>query len=86
MLAQHRPHRELKQRHPARDKLPDGVRAPLQPQVARIQPVGLHGDERLRDELLLQAERLQRGPLARGITVEGEDDPTPDRWQAITSV
>jgi hypothetical protein len=70
---EHRPDRELEQRHPARHEVADGGLAVLQPQVTGVEAVGLHGDERLRDELLLEAERAQRGLLAGRVAVERED-------------
>jgi hypothetical protein len=59
---------------PGRHHVADGDVTAGQAQLARVHPVRAHGDEGLRDEALLLAERLQRGLLAGGVAVEGEHD------------
>ena len=42
---------------------PDRRVAVFDPQIAGVEAIGLHGDERLGDEPLFHRERAQRGPL-----------------------
>src|SRR5699024_2174454 len=64
--------RELEERSAALDEVADGRVPLLGPQVRRVAASRLDRDERLRDEALLQLERLERGTLARFVAVEGE--------------
>ena len=61
-----------------RDQLTHGSVAALLTQVARIEPAGLDGDEGLRREALILAERAQRGLLPGFVAVEREDHLTAD--------
>ena len=65
---------EAVERHPAGDQLADRGVALLDPQVARVEAVGLDRDVGLGDEVLVAAEGPQRGLLPGGVAVEGEDD------------
>ena len=65
---------ELEHRDLRVDERADGAVAALQTQVARVEPVRRDRDVGLRGEALLVAEGAQRGLLAGGIRVEGEDD------------
>jgi hypothetical protein len=56
------------------DELADRGITLLQAEVARVETVRLHRDVGLSDELLVAAERTQRGTLAGLVAVEGEDD------------
>ena len=68
-VAEHEP----VERHPAGDQLAHRGVALLDPQVARVEAVGLDGDVGLGHEVLVAVERPQRGLLAGGVAVEGED-------------
>ncbi|GAA2882497.1 hypothetical protein GCM10020220_085970 [Nonomuraea rubra] len=72
------PDRELEQRLAAGDQVAHGGVALLDPQVARVEPVALHRDVGLRDELLLVGERPQRRLLPGRVAVEGEDHLAPE--------
>ena len=73
VLADHVAEHEPVERHPPRDQLAHGGVALLDPQVAGVQPVGLDRDVGLGDEVLVAVEGPQRGLLAGGVAVEGED-------------
>ena len=62
------------ERHPAGDQLAHRRVALLDPQVAGVEPGRLDRDVGLGDEVLVAAEGLERGLLAGGVAVEGEDD------------
>ena len=64
---------EAVERNPPRDELAHGRVTLLDPQVARVEAVRLDGDVGLGHEVLVTVERPQRGLLARGVAVEGED-------------
>src|SRR5699024_7315934 len=66
--------RELKEGPARLDEVADGSLALLLAQVRGIAPGRLHRDEGLRDEALLQLERLEGGLLPGLVAVEGEDD------------
>ena len=74
VAADHVAEHEPVERGPPGDELADRGVALLEPQVARVEAVGLHRDVGLADELLVAAERPQRGLLAGLVAVEGEDD------------
>ena len=74
VAGQRRLQHELDQRGAAGDQVADGGVPVLLPQLAGVAALGLHRDERLRDEALVLLERLHRGGLARRVAVEGVDD------------
>src|SRR5699024_5530633 len=66
--------RELEERSTALDEVADCRVPGLLPQIRGIATVRLDRDEGLRDEALLQLERLERGLLPGLVAVEREDD------------
>ena len=73
VVAQQSFHRELEHRDAPGDQIPDGGIAVLLAQLARIHPVGRHGDKRLTGDALFTLECLERGSLPCLVTVEGVD-------------
>ncbi len=66
--------RELVERHPAGDKVTHRRIAVCEPDVARVEAIGLNGYVRLGGEFLLGLERAQRRALPGRVSIEGEDD------------
>jgi hypothetical protein len=71
--------RELHERPPRRDHLPDGRVARALPQVARVHAAGADRDVGLRQEPLLVVEGPPRGTLPGLVAVEREDDLAGER-------
>ena len=73
VLADHVGQHEPVERHPPGHQLAHRGVPALDAQVARVHARGLDRDVGLGDEVLVAAEGAQRGLLARGVAVEGED-------------